>query len=359
MVRQNVGMAVSVHPQHALSALAKRFAWCAQFMYRDSSPLYEQLAARVADDVALLEIAAAAPVGQPVANLFFAAARFIALDSNVEDPVGIGSMGASVDDPYTAFRAFCLEHEVEMRELVRARGVQTNEVRRCACLVPALHLAEQMARAQRSERPLAIVEIGTSAGLNLLLDRYHYTYSDGRSLGNPDSPVRISCELRGGGTPPIPSTLPGIGHRIGIDLSPVDIFDDGDVRWLAALIWPEHVERQELLEQALSLARSDPPTRIAGDAVELLPGMLEDVPGDMTLVVVHSYTLNQFRAEMRECLNRLLTEHAERRDVYRVAIEWLAGEHPLVQTTSYRSRVTTERIVARCDQHGSWLEWFS
>jgi hypothetical protein len=87
--------------------------------------------------------------------------------------------------------------------------------------------------------------------------------------------------------------------------------------------------------------------------------VLAEVPRDMTLCVVHSYTLNQFRAEMRESLNRLLTEHAEHRDLYRVSIEWLSGEHPSIMATTYRNRLTTERLVGRCDQHGRWLEWYS
>jgi hypothetical protein len=254
---------------HEIEALSKRFAWFSQFGYRGSSPLYEQLSVQVAEDDELLRLAASAPVGQPVANLFFAAARYLALDPDIGDPVGL-TTGLKSDgiNPYPAFRDFCIEHEAAIRDLVATHGVQTNEVRRCACLLPALQLVVQMQRGLRIDQPLAIVEIGTSAGLNLLLDRYHYAYSDGRQLGDVKSPVQIECELRGDGAPPIPSTMPLIGHRVGLDLNPVDIYNDEDVRWLQALIWPEHTERQEYLRNAIEVARDDPARRIAGDAVE-------------------------------------------------------------------------------------------
>jgi hypothetical protein len=104
---------------------------------------------------------------------------------------------ARCGDPVPAFRRFCLERQGQIRELVATRRVQTNEVGRCACLLPAFTLAAGMA----GGRPLALVEVGASAGLNLLFDRYAYDYGDGVPRGEAGSPVRISCSLRGPAAP--------------------------------------------------------------------------------------------------------------------------------------------------------------
>jgi len=94
-------------------------------------------------------------------------------------------------DPYPLFRDFCLEHAEELRTLISTRRVQQNEVRRCAQLLPAFGLV-----AERVGSPLALVEVGASAGLNLLFDRYSYDYGDGRLRGDTGSPVRLRAARR-------------------------------------------------------------------------------------------------------------------------------------------------------------------
>src|SRR5437773_9985432 len=93
--------------------------------------------------------------------------------------------------------------------------VQTNEVQRCACLLPAFVLVSR-----ESERALSVVDIGASAGLNLLWDRYGYDYGPGGTYGSADSRVQIACTLRGRQKPRISQVFSHADSRVGIHLNP-------------------------------------------------------------------------------------------------------------------------------------------
>jgi hypothetical protein len=109
-------------------------------------------------------------------------------------PLGVRTQ---TDDPYPTFWAFCLEYSERIRSLISARMVETNEVRRCIASMPALILVSREAK----DRPLYLVEIGASAGLNLLWDRYAYDYGETLQCGDIDSPVQIKCAVKGKSTP--------------------------------------------------------------------------------------------------------------------------------------------------------------
>lgn len=213
--------------------------------------------------------------------------------------------------------------------------------------------------AGRTERPLALVEVGASADLNLLFDRYAYDYGEGRRLGDARSPICISCETRGGVKVPVPSRFPAVACRIGLDLNPLDVREPESARWLKALIWPEeYAHRAPLLEGAIDAARRDPPTLLRGDALDLLPAVLEKIPAGATACVFHTFTLNQFPEEARERFADLLREHAKKRDLYRISIEWLGAEAaPLLRLFAFHKGAETETTLARCDDHGEWIEW--
>jgi hypothetical protein len=336
--------------------LAQRFE---RFARREChvSPLYERLSLGIAHDPEILAIAAQTRPGQPVPNLFLAAVHFILL-SDVPHPLAhfypsLSPAPPPAGDPYPSFRRFCLEHRDQILELISIRLVQTNEVRRCGCLLPAFtHVAQQA-----EGRPLAMVEIGASAGLNLLWDRYGYDYGIGRGIGDLRSPVQITCTLHGDQRPMLPETLPPVGMRLGLDLNPIDVCDPDAVRWLRALIWPDETGRAEILQQASQVARLDPPRLLAGDAVDLLPEVLRTISADQTLCVFHTHTINQFPLQARSRLSALLAEHAARQDLYRISIEWLGHGDPCLELASWQAGVVTEHLLAHCDAHGEWLEW--
>ena len=186
--------------------------------------------------------------------------------------------------------------------------MQTNEVRRCAPLLPALQTVWE----RGGRRPLALVEVGASAGLLLNWDRYAYEYrAEGaaKTVGDPSSPVHIVSALRGEVCHHcLQMTYRQVAWRAGADIHPIDVNDERETRWLRALIWPEHQDRMALLDAALTLARQYPPRIVAGDAGETLPALLAEAPADATLCVYHGFTLNQMPAATRE---RILARVAE------------------------------------------------
>ena len=138
--------------------------------------------------------------------------------------------------------------------------------------------------------------------------------------------------------------------------------DADAVAWLRALIWPEHRHRVAALDGALRIAASDPPTLIAADALDTLPGVLENAPPDAALCVFHTHTLNQFPPDARRRFGEILDDLGARRDLYVASIERQGAQQErvgaLLELTAYESGRKTTRALGRCDNHGMWLEWF-
>src|SRR5262249_17483699 len=181
------------------------------------------------------------------------------------------------------------------------------EVGRCAVLLPAL-----------PPGPLALVEVGASAGLCLLFERYGYEFGSAR-LGPLSSAVRLPCAATG--PVPLPPALPRIVWRRGLGLRPIAVHDDDAVRWLLACVWPEHQERRQRLEDAIATARTDPPVVRAGDLVDDLPALLAEAPHDAQLVVFHSAVLSYVSQERRQAFAEARAQASKRRDII-----WLANE---------------------------------
>jgi hypothetical protein len=241
------------------------------------SPTFRDWALGVAGDAEVLGLLETLPPGKRQPNLVFAAARW-----HGAEPVGYR-------DP-AGLRGVLLEHWDRVQETVLARATQTNEVGRCATLLPVLAGLPQ---------PLALLEVGASAGLTLYPDRYSYRYSSGASLDPADgpSPVVLECEVHG--DPPLPDVIPDVAWRAGIDLNPLDVRDEDAMTWLQTLVWPEHEDRRTRLSAAVALARTDPPRLVRGDLLESLPALVEQAPPDATLVVFHSAVLAYLSPEDR------------------------------------------------------------
>jgi hypothetical protein len=257
-----------------------------------TSPLYAQLARAVADDPELLAFVAALPPGKRHPTLLLAAVQF--LHGTPEDA--------------GRFRDRVLGDPDRVRTTMLQRATQTNEPARCAALLPLL---------ARLPGPLALLEVGASAGLCLYPDRYAYSY-DGAALGGP-STVRLTCATSGTG--PVPDRLPEVRARIGVDLQPLDAADPADLAWLRACIWPGPAAQPRLdrLTAAARIAAAEPPQLLAGDLVERLPDALALVPAGATAVVLHTAVLMYLPRERREAF-------AER--VRSAGVRWIAQEDP-------------------------------
>jgi hypothetical protein len=326
--------------------------------------LYQELCCSIAADPELLELAARAPVTQPAVNLLLAGAHYLLLKGarhplrEYYPALAAGECGPP-EAAFPAFRSFCLEHRRELGSLIEKRLTQTNVIQRCTLLLPAF--ATVFERAGR--RPLALIEVGPSAGLNMQWSRFRYTYrspDDARlcaEWGHPEARVEVEAELRG--DVPLPKLSPElrVAWRRGIDIHPVDPDDEDAVLWLRALVWPEHVGRQERLSRAIEVAREDPPEIIAGDAGDLLPELLEQAPRDATLCVYGTHTLYQFPREARRRVFRALQAAAAERPVWFVSCESTGDRCSELRLTEYAGSERETFLLARCSPHGRWLEW--
>lgn len=280
---------------------------------RLGSPMYAGLLDDVAVDVrsggpaweVLRELAGCPEGAYPALRLLGAVHRLV-LSGRVPElarhyPSVGGEPGA---DLWPVFRAVLAEHTDELRRLVR-RPPQTNEVGRSAAL-----LGGYATVAAETGLPLRTLEIGASAGLNLVWDEYHYR-SGTWSWGDPDAPVRIDGVFDG----PVP-VLPGaqVVERAGCDLDPVDVTDDEGRLTLLSFVWPDQHVRRTRLEAAIEVFRAaSPRPRVdRADAVSWLDARLADRRPGVATVVSHSVVVTYFSDADRAALDEVLERHGTR-----------------------------------------------
>ena len=282
--------------------LADHFRGLAATVERDGGLIYPAICRGVADDARVLSLLDNTPLPQRRPLLLLAAVHFLLL-SGVDHPLAKHydtvaqvrgtPFDASADDVSDVFTAFCQEHRRELEQVIANRTTQTNEVGRCTALLPGLcHIAALYDWVA----PLSLLDLGTSAGLNLLFDDYAYTYrsADGdgvRTAGTPGSAVSIECTARDDVSSLPELRLPILAERVGLDLSPVDPFSDDAALWLLACQWPDNPIRFGRLRAALANVRaSDNPPRLEqGDMVTDLSRVAASMAGTTPLVVFHSW----------------------------------------------------------------------
>jgi len=242
-----------------------------------TSELQVEWAHRVVSDAGLLALIDGLPREHRQPSLLFAAAAWWGAP-----PVA-----------YPEWRAWVVAHWDSIGPTAAKRRTQTNEVGRCIPLLVGL---------SQFDGPIALLELGASAGLCLALDRYSYRFDDGPVLG-AGSPLLTSSVS---GTPVVkdgawnpehadtPTRMPEIVWRAGVDLAPLDVRNADDVRWLEALLPPDRPTRLARLRQAIETVREEPPGVVAGDALEALAGLAAEARAaspDATLIVASLGTL--------------------------------------------------------------------
>jgi hypothetical protein len=301
---------------------------------RHHSPSYRALCLAVADDPQVLARLDSLPAPKRQPNLLLAAVRFL------DGPV----------DTYPPFREFVLDQWDELAATMRARRTQTNEPRRCTAFLPVLAALPQ---------PLALLEVGASAGLCLFPDRYQYRYASERGEHRIGAgPVELHCGISG--AVPLPERLPQIVWRRGLDLHPLEVCDDEDVRWLRSLVWPEQRDRFQILSAAVALARDDPPQIVRGDMLDDLSAVAGEAPASATLVVLHSAALAYVAAADRPTFAAEVAQLAGSRPTV-----WLSNEAPgVVEGTAVDTGGRSLFVLARdthpvalTGPHGHTLDW--
>jgi hypothetical protein len=316
--------------------IAARFRRFAELEAQDRSPLYAKLARSVADDDASLAFLAQLPLAKQQPNLLLAAVRHL--------------HGTPRDWPH--FRALLHNNAEAVRALMLVRRTQTNEPARCATLLPVLAQLPQ---------PLALLEVGASAGLCLLPDRYAYRYGSffvAPARPAPIAPPLFPCDAND--ATPLPAVVPRVVWRAGLDLNPIDIDNTDDVAWLETLVWPEQTHRLDRLRAAIAIARAMRPRMVKGDLLTDLPTLAAQAPKDATLVVFHS-------AAVAYVADQAARDHFAQ-TVCQLGAVWISNESPMVfpQLCASINReqghgrfllAVNGNPVAWTDAHGASIEW--
>ncbi|MHB8287312.1 MAG: DUF2332 domain-containing protein [Caulobacteraceae bacterium] len=322
----------------ASATVRDRYIRFADIEAHGRSHLYEVLARGVADDAEVINFLLSLPSAKQQPNLLFAAVRCL--------------FGTPED--FEDFKHRLVSNSEAVRAVMLERSTQTNEPARCATLLPILANLPQ---------PLAIIEVGASAGLCLLLDFYGYNYDS--CVIRPDTGVEsfpvFSCKASS--ETPLPMRMPQIVWRAGLDLNPLDAADRDQSYWLETLVWPEQHRRLAGLRGALQVAAAQRPRLVQGSLTgDALPLLCQEAPKDATLIVFHTAVL------------AYVAEHAERQafadTVTSLCPYWICNEAPRVmpaiaahagepsQTDRFLLSVNGSP-VAWTEPHGAAIDWIA
>jgi hypothetical protein len=235
-----------------------------------------------------------------------------------------------------------------LRGFVREQAVQTNEVQRSWALLPCFLRASELLGVDEMD----LVELGPSAGLNLVWDRYRYAYEAG-VWGQPEAeaPLRLSGVERS----PVParwlSRSPRVARRVGIDLAPVDVTTDEGARLLQCFVWEGQEERLERLTRAIEAVRAGPPELVRGDFARELPRVLEDRP----TLVFETAAFGYVDADAREAVRRTLSQA-------RAPLAFVSAGRPRGDVQGWGMRIVLypggrREFVGHADFHGAWLDY--
>jgi hypothetical protein len=236
-------------------------------------------------------------------------------------------------------------HTEFLREFITTQSVQTNEVQRSWVLLPCFLRAAQLLGVEE----LDVVELGPSAGLNLVWDRYRYVYRAGDW-----GPADARLTLRGEERAPVPAALlalaPRVRRRVGIDVAPIDVTTDEGARLLECFVWAGQDERLERLRRAIEVVRDEPPELVRGDIGAELPRVLGDRPTIVFQTAVFGYVAD----ETVESVKATLSEPG-------VPLAFVSAGGGRTGEHAWGMRIFRpgheREFVGHADFHGAWLDY--
>jgi hypothetical protein len=347
-------------------ALAQAYRHFGEVDAAGTSPLYHRVAVALSESGEALRAIEAAPARRRQPAVILAALHDLALAGRA--PALAAAYAAGDGD---AAAGAAIDTLLRMTDSVVAiaarRPVLAGETGRGAVLYPAI--AEAARRAGASA--VGLIDVGCPAGLNLNVDRVGITYSNGQALGDPSSPVQLSCSIAGGR--PVPArAMPEVAARVVVDLDPVDVTDAQDARWLRACLWPDQPQRVARLEAEMALAATAPPLLLRGDAVEVMPGAFARVPAGALPVVTTTWALSRFPLERRLRFLHRLDEAAAGRAVAWVSAEGVgvapaiptlgdrrASGHSIIGLALLDGPALRAEAIGRCWSRGRFLAWLA
>jgi hypothetical protein len=239
---------------------------------------------------------------------------------------------ASWDDVRAALR----DEADFLREWIAGDRVQTNEPLRCWWLVPCFL---EVARRRELEE-LDVLELGCSAGLNLLWDRYGYVYREAFLPGEPE----LAGDERGAVPVWLFAQAPVVRSRVGVDLAPPDLRTDDGVVLLKSFVWADQAERLERIDRCVEVWRRDPPEIVVGDLLDELPALLARGPNLVWSTAALNYLPEERQARVRE----LIAD---------AGVAFVETSQPADGSHDHYGLVVDGDEVAHAEFHGAWLDW--
>jgi hypothetical protein len=331
-----------------------------------TSLLYQRVAVALGESDEALRAIEAAPARKRHPPVILAALHDLALAGRAP---ALAAACAAADGDAAAEAAIdtLLRMTDAVVAIVARRQPQTFETGRCAVLYPAIAEAARRGGADA----VGLIDVGRSPGLNLHVDRVGITYSDGRSLGDPFSPVQLSSSIVGNRSVPT-RAVPEVVARVGVDRDPVDVTDADDARWLRACLEPDRPERTARLDAEMALAATAPPLLLRGNPVEVLPDAVARVPADALPVVTTTWALSRLPLESRLRFLHRLDDAATGRAVAWVSVEGVgvapaiptlgdrrASGHSTVGLAVFDRSTLRAEAIGRCWSQGRSLAWLA
>jgi len=323
--------------EQEFAGIAARYVRFAEAEACGRSALYEEFAHGIANDRGLLRLLLELPEEKRQPNLLLAAVRY--------------RFGMPRD--WSQFRDLLASEWGAVRAIMLERSTQTNEPARCAVLLPLL---------ARLPQPLALLEVGASAGLCLLPELYAYDYGKGilwPKCTDCRAPV-FHCKVND--ETPLPTSMPEIVWRAGLDINPLDVLDPAQAGWLAALVWPEQTTRLANLRAAIEIAAALKPRVVRGDLRHDFIPLLHEAPKGATLVIFHTAVLAYVPsvADRQNFARKIRT----------LCPYWISNESPqifpdIAQRIAERGAKGSFLLsengtpVAWTDPHGASLKWIA
>ncbi|MGY1601806.1 DUF2332 domain-containing protein [Geodermatophilus sp. SYSU D00815] len=361
-------MAGSAAPASRSRTLAEAYRRFGAADAAGTSPLYRRVALALSGSAEALRALEAAPARTRHPAVVLAALHDLALAGRAP---ALAAAWADGDGDGDAAAAAAIDTLLRMTDAVLAvaarRRTRTDEAARCAVLHPIVAEAARRVGADA----VGLVDVGCAAGFNLLVDRVGITYGDGRSLGDPSSPVQLTASVVG--DRPVPArAVPEVVARVGIDRDPVDVTDPDDARWLRACLPPDQPERAARLEAEMALAAAARPVLLRGDAVEGLPDAVARVPAGALPVVTTTWALSRVPPKSRRRFVHRLEEAAAGRAVAWVSAEGVgvaptiptlgdrpASGHSILGVAVFDRSASRAEAVGRCWSRGRLLAWLA
>ncbi len=341
---------------------SRRYQYALASDDKTSHPCYAALGDACAKSELMIDLLVSVPLQQRNAMLIFAALHYQALRGHAQLAPLYGSLGgANCPSPEEFARRVIdiVSNDPTVVSALLTRSTQTNEPGRSAVFQAVLR---EMYR--RGIDEVNLIDIGTSAGLNLYVDHYDIVRTP---LRDDHDAFTLSYESLNSAD--LPGPLPTIRSRIGVDLSPLDLRNDDDAMWLRACLWPENPSRLDRLN-AIGERLSDWPTLtlIQSDALDGLEKALELVNPDASTVVMHSWAAAYFDPELQKNFAERMRELVRLKRVSWVYLEWprgVAGLQPPAPRDVAPRPGETQIVVALaggepqswgwCHPHGRWL----